>query len=286
MKILSMLLIGMLLMSIMPLAFAQESLAVEIPAGDSTVVDLVDSDVSASVDKAGLVSQIGALFERFVDFAGVRVWKEESNTLVENYDVYAFPAGTPTPIFAEIVDLGLAETSEDVLIRGQQGIWTTNNVVSTVAGTEMAVQDLGTLFLHDNGDSIGINAGIITIDGGLSYSRIINEVPSQKNGVVRDCTDGLNLCPTTQEVEDNLGIIPTQMAYMIVDFSESETDLGLIVLIEQPALTWQQIADLNQDGSFDFGTDYFGTKTSSIGTQVLSILDVSAGNVFDVYGVI
>ena len=269
---------SMLLLSIMPV-MAETSSPI---AGETITTDLTTEDVEPHSSIGGIISQIGELFERFVSFGEIRIWKNQINTLATDYELYAFPAGGPNPNFEAIEILGVFETSEDVLVREVQGIWETNLVSFNSAPDYAAPANIGDTMIFDSQDTAAVIASEWIIDtyqrnGLLNEEAYVFNFENQCSGIGQD-----PICGWLANAEEFFGgTLETESTWRW-----AETPFGYVMAFKPLDGDYLFAVDKNADGMFEFvGSEINGYMVDSIDTQSLMLLDTSVGTV-DLYAVI
>lgn len=267
------LVLGMFMFSMMPLLSAQENYNVAVNPGATTESPLGMEDIQPSAEVGGLVSNIQSVVERFVDFLGVKIWKDTSgSSQIMNYDLYAFPTGTTV----DLNDLSFRdtfETSESSVINGVTGVWTTFNAV-TGSDTQQSTI-LGEVINYSNGDTLSIDSWEPSV-GSYGVYATLNGVHTEflfSNG----CTD--EICGTKSEIESYFGVtIPTgnEMSYVLVP-GLNKNVIGVRINTD-----WIFFGDLNGDGLMAFGSEGYGVTAQS--GETLAILP--SGINYDIYGIL
>lgn len=177
-KLMAMLMLSVLMFA--PMMMAQENLNVPVVAGQAVESDMIHLDVEAHSSLGSIVAEISSYFERYVDFAGLKLWMSSSNT---NPDFVAqiFPAGTVVGI---VSNLGLYEQSEEVVLPNRtvtSHVWNTNLVESdmTVSGLVTQNYAVGDEMTWLSGDTIQILSGDpalgsvqVSLNGGASENLV------------------------------------------------------------------------------------------------------------------
>ena len=158
-----------LMMSMVSFTLAQELTDVSIVAGTTSEDVMGIVDVGASNVIGGFISSIGNYYERFVNFGGIKVWKDSETSLIQDFTLVAIPANEEVDLNS-IIENGICEVSENVDINGVTGIWTTNNIKTLLSAPDMQtpmiyVTDFVTMkngTIVTGGDAAGL---IYTADG-------------------------------------------------------------------------------------------------------------------------
>jgi len=265
-----------------------ENQDVGVIAGATTESDLVTEDIEASSTFGAIVSSIQSNVERFIDFAGLKVWKDTTGTTqIQDFDLIAFPTGSVVDL-NDVVVGSVCATSEEVEIRGVIGIFETNCIQA------IAVQGLsgyGDEMLFDDGYTVLINS----LNG--DYLTEINWMNdgTQEIGSAFACNDPnyVGICPVESEVEAHFSISfealgDSNLRYRL---SEPETDRYVYLVCDELDVldcdngeAWSYFIESdNEITDFSFDSTLNGFQTSSQAGQSLLIADAQS---YDIYGVI
>ena len=267
---------------------AQENFDVPVVAGATIESDLITEDINPSATLGAIVSSIQSNVEKFIDFMGVKIWKDTAGSeQVMDFDLVAFPTGSVIDL-NDITLGGICATSEEVEIRGVTGIWETSCIEAIVMqvlsgyGDEMVFTDEYTVTIN------GLY-GLYTTD----IDWMNNGVPATANAYA--CSEGawVDKCPTEAEVEAYFGISFEVLGESNLRYRISQPELDRYVYLVCDELdvldcdngeNWDFFIEKdNEITTFEFGSSVDGFMTTSNTGQSLMIADAQS---YDVYGII
>lgn len=277
----------MLMAMSMSIAVAQGNVDISVVAGDTTISDMSHSDVAASITLGALVSEISSIYERYVDFGGLKVWKDSTITTEQDWSMYAFPANTD-PDFNLVTVGAVCEVSEQVDIRGVDATWTTCDAE----------------YAGNGGDSQtpALLSEVITLDDATTIAVTDYAFPSSfsydfDDGVTPGSTGGVAATAIDDTIAQSLGwndaaeLIAALTTVFGFDVSTDWPRAGAVselggtpvIMVRDGSLVTHAIADLNGDGVISFTELIAGYTADSNAGQALMILDA---DVYDIYGII
>lgn len=265
-------LLVMVMFSFMTFGAAQETYDVTVTNGMTTEAGMEHLDIGASLDKGGIISTVNSIFERYIDFGGLKVWKDSTETIVADWVMYAFPAGT-NPDFNAVVITTLFETSEQVEIDGVNDTWETYNVEYTNNSgvDQQIISSIGETMTFDDGDWITIT----TSNGAIADVDTIAGAMSAIDLIVDD-----GRCPTDTDLLNVYGLAtPISKRYQTL----GEVGSKLMCQIEVTPGEYNYLIDMNGDDIWTFQDVILGYSTAANQGQNLMILDVGT---YDIYGII
>jgi len=237
---------------------AQEQMDVPIVAGETTEVQLGTADIQVSEMFGGLVGNIWSTVEKYIDFGGVKVWKNTAGTGQEmEFDLLIVPVDS-TPIFSTLIIDGIFETSEEVEINNVTAIWDTNYAtIQTSIGADD--QDLVLMDGVDVGWFTEIGSGPSgTVIGDAGYWPLLMLVDVQYNNgniganPVEDCdtnTMGIT-CPSDAQLLAIYG--GTTITSKTVSDIQNHEDVVNLMFVEIDGVM-RYVTDYNRNHVFDFG---------------------------------
>jgi hypothetical protein len=249
-------------MNSLTFVMAQENLNVGVVAGDTTVSDMITSDTQPSSVLGGIVSAISSEYERYVNFGAVKVWKDSTNENVQDFTLIMFPTGTT---LGTITNCNLFKTSENVEIRGVNGIWSTDKCQSVVGVNGADKQDA--VLIQEQMNFTDGTWSKVTFDDGTGAVKFMTNA-GEVIGIWGNCS--------------SITLAEAQTEYPTLGITAIACSNNIVVLVSGVN---HYINDKNKDGDFVFGSQTIvdGYQVSSHEGQALAIIPT---NNYDVYGII
>jgi len=237
--------------------------------GEVIVEDISIEEIEPSSTLGGLVSSLSFYVEQYIDFVGLKVWKDFSTTSPE-FELLAFPTGQ-NPDFGQLVYGDIFAESEPVILENRtitENIFVTSNAdASWGDGADFQIlKGLGEYMDSIRVMSINGQAEYI-LDGTTFFAPIEECVPA--------------LCPS----EDQLSVFG--LVYGI-DYDEIRTfnnpyDPARVLILELNNNLVGFLIDKNKDGSWDFTENIAqGFSVNSWEKHALAILPE---NSYDIYAI-
>ena len=290
------LMMSVLMMSVMcvSISAAQHEIGVPITAGDTIESTLGVSDISASTILGGLVANVQTTIERFVSWAGVKIYKDSTGSQQElEFQLIAVEAGSEVDLNNIVFDSVFQTSEADADINGVVGTWNTNFATTGIAFPILDGQTASIVsqdITLDNTEIVAWNTNFA--DGEIASLLLTNWKNTAgnvyaggiANPVVQTCTD--DICPTAADLEEYYSLSVSALSYVIV----TETDDGTI--LKTPILVASFIgdgvqyvmADMNSDGIISISdglVDCYSTNAQS--GEALMIMPAGT---YDVYGIL
>ncbi len=263
----------------------------EVFFGETIIADFVTDEENPNLEMGGLISQIIHTIRTVIMNGGETIWEDEDTTNTQNFDIYAFPAGSEV----NLLDLTVGseyETSLSTTVRGVTDSWITYNVDSVVTeagGDYQTITLEGQTMEFIGGDLVQI----IEVRPSPTQTFIDIKVNggTQENRAVTACNSKPGRCPTLIQMQDNFGVTVIDEEY-IGGSVAGTLNTHLYCFLADSSLTWKCLGNLDESANIDINTytwDFTapivtsGYMVSSSGTQSLALLPV--GN-HDVYAVL
>jgi len=258
-KILSVM-FGLMLLGSLGCVFAQEVYDIPVVNGEVVEANIGLSDVNISTEVGSIVSIISNYYERFLEFAGVKIFQDITDDFIGDWTALLVPAGSELNAEA-ITDLGLYETSVvDAEINGVTGTFVTNTMESMINEAE----DTQGIIIAQTDNVTLSNDDVVT---GAEVSALTTYGPC--NG---ECAPMAKLVEVygTEAVEDALYELSTIAGHRVTKFR-----FGASIAY---------VVDLNQDGLWEFIDEKTeGFLTDSVGGTTALIIPEGT---YDLYGII
>ena len=256
---------------------AQGNDDVDVPVGDTIESDMVTLLDEPHATDGGLVSAIESTVRKWIKYLGVEVYLEETITQEQDFTLISFDANS-APDFENIIDDGVYKVSEDVEIRGVQGVWSTNSITSFVeeADTQVLSAIGGEYMFYDNGDALQAQEHV----GGDIY-KFRDGGGTSIDASVTLCA-GETFCPTEAEILAEYGGASAIISWALDQhYGHYAYAIQFDGALEGEALF---IIDKDLSETIVFGSsELSGFMTDAITGQVLQI---RPAGLTDVYGII
>lgn len=243
--------------------------------GEAISSDFTIEDIQVSPTLGGLISTISKYVERFVDFNGLRIFKDSSTTSPE-FTLMAFPVGS---VLGENIVVGeVFELSESVILENRteiENIWITYYVDASW-GDDVDAQGLGNL-----NEWLGSNCGSIMVTGltSTTASYDLTGYPDMSSPIT-SC-DGRSICPSEFELQSVFGLIKGINYDAINTFNNPYGFAGEVVVLTLDGNLVGLLIDKNCDHSMDLIENIvFGYSTESWEKNVLLL---APPGVYDIY---
>jgi len=243
-----------------------------ISPGEIMVSDFSIEEIEPSSALGGLISSLSFYYERYLDFVGLRVWKDFSTTSPE-FELMAFPAGSV--LGENIVQGELFMPSEPVILEDTttEHTWLTYHTdaswgngadFQTLAGLDQTMATSG-----GNLKVVSINGNVNFVIDGTTFSKSIEE-----------CTP--TLCPSETDLFA-FGLVYEVDYDSILTFN-NDFNVGRVLILELDNVLTGFLIDKNCDTQWNFMENVVqGFSVDSFENHVIAILSEGSYDVYTIF---
>ena len=248
----------------------------EIVAGDVGVGDFLDEVFLPHDELGGMISAIAEQTWREVKYGEVVIYRSLQEAFLTDFAVVSFDAGSVLDFNTQFAT-GNSIVSENAIIRGVNGTWTTNEVMDISDAEDYSESaGLGDTLTYDDGNTIMPTSFMDFPDG--FFFDYDSGSGNESNGIaLTECDE--TECPNLALMESLYGVTLTNYRYGDLNMMGGKRIFLLGLDVETGS---EFVADLDSDGLYEFD-GILGNSVDSIETQSLTICDAGT---YDFYAVI
>lgn len=248
--------------------------------GEVVIEDISISKIDPSSTLGGLISSLSLYVEKYIDFVGLRIWRDFSTTSPD-FNLMLMPAGTIVGDF--VVSEIIFEESEEVILDGRTNTshsWATFLAVNTALGSDSQnpISIPGTIIFSD-GSQVTLTeqdlaSGLVTFDTISETGLTFQLLP---------CSSDPLKCPSIQEVKDG---------FNIADVNELAHALSVIPGVNNSHIlawinggTWHFVGNLDLDENFAWDFELTTTDVFSVDSFEKHTLAIVPEGSYDLYAI-